>query len=75
MSLARFIAFTALGAGIWCAVLTYLGWIIGRHGQQVEAVIGDYVHHTLLVYVLPGVVILLGAYVLWRRRGRARVAE
>jgi len=75
MNLGRFIFFTALGAGLWCAILTYLGWIIGRHGQEVEAVIGTYVHHTLLTYILPGVVILLGAYVLWRRRARSRVAE
>lgn len=75
MSLGRFICFTALGAGLWCAILTYLGWIIGRHGEEVEAVIGTYVHHTLLTYILPGVVILLGAYVLWRRRGRSRVAS
>src|SRR3954471_2089427 len=75
MSLRRFVLFTALGAGIWCAILTYLGWIIGRHGEQVEAVIGTYVHHTLLVYVLPAVAILTAAYVLWRRNGRAKVAE
>ena len=75
MNLGRFIFFTALGAGLWCAILTYLGWIIGRHGEQVEAVIGTYVHHTLLTYILPGVVILLAAYVLWRRRGQSRAAE
>lgn len=75
MSLGRFIFFTALGAGLWCGILTYLGWIIGRHGEDVEAVIGTYVHHTLLSYVLPGVAILLGAYVLWRRRGRSQMAE
>jgi membrane protein DedA with SNARE-associated domain len=75
MNLGRFMFFTALGAGLWCAILTYLGWIIGRHGEQVEAVIGTYVHHTLLTYILPGIVILLGAYALWRRRGQSRVAE
>lgn len=75
MSLRRFILFTALGAGAWCAVLTYLGFIIGRHGERVEAVIGDYVHHAFLSYVLPAVVILVGGYVLWRRSRRAKVAE
>lgn len=75
MSLRRFILFTALGAGAWCAVLTYLGFIIGRHGERVEAVIGDYVHRAFLSYVLPAVVILVGGYVLWRRSRRAKVAE
>jgi membrane protein DedA with SNARE-associated domain len=75
MSLKRFILFTALGAGAWCAVLTYLGYLIGRHGERVEAVIGDYVHHALLGYVLPAVVILVGGYVLWRRNARAGVPE
>jgi membrane protein DedA with SNARE-associated domain len=75
MSLRRFVLFTALGAGVWCAVLTYLGYVIGRHGEEVEAVIGVYVHHTLVVYVLPAVVILAGGYILCRRSGRAKVVE
>jgi membrane protein DedA with SNARE-associated domain len=74
MSLAKFIVFTALGAGVWCAILTYLGWLIGKHGQQVEAVIGTYVHHTLLTYILPSVIVLIGGYILWHRR-RAREVE
>lgn len=75
MSLSRFIFFTALGAGVWCGILTYLGWIIGRHGEEVEAVIGQYVHHTLMTYILPGVLVLLAGYVWWRGRARARVAK
>jgi membrane protein DedA with SNARE-associated domain len=72
MNLGRFIGFTALGAGIWCGVLTYLGWIIGRHGEDVEAVIGTYVHHTFMTYVLPAVFILLAISVFWRNRARLR---
>jgi membrane protein DedA with SNARE-associated domain len=68
MRLGRFAGFTALGAAVWCGILTYLGWLIGRHGEEVQAAIGPYVHRTLIQYVLPAVVLLLVAYVVWRRR-------
>ena len=68
MALARFVAFTALGAGLWCGILTYLGWLIGRHGGDVARAIGPYVHRTLMLYVLPGAVLLVAIYVWWRRR-------
>lgn len=71
MSLGRFVAFTAAGAGIWCAVLTYLGWLIGRHGEAVDRAIGPYVHQVFVRYILPGVIILVAGYVLWRRRQRS----
>jgi membrane protein DedA with SNARE-associated domain len=72
MALGRFVAFTALGAGLWCGILTYLGWLIGRHGGDVARAIGPYVHHTLLFYVLPGAVVLVAVYVWWRRRTPGR---
>jgi membrane protein DedA with SNARE-associated domain len=75
MRLGKFVAFTALGAGIWCAILTYLGWLIGKHGEQVESVIGTYVHHTLLTYILPAVIVLLGVYLIWHRRRAGEVHE
>ena len=74
MALRRFIAFTALGAGIWCAVLTYLGWLIGKHGERVDAAIGPYVHHVLMSYIIPGTAVLVLVYVLWRRWQQARQA-
>ena len=72
MALGRFVAFTALGAGMWCGILTYLGWLIGRHGGEVERAIGPYVHRTLVYYVLPGAVVLVAVYVWWRRRSPAK---
>jgi membrane protein DedA with SNARE-associated domain len=74
MRLVRFAGFTALGAAVWCGILTYLGWLIGRHGEEVEAAIGPYVHRTLFQYVLPATVLLLVGYVLWRRRQRNQPA-
>lgn len=74
MRLGRFVGFTAFGAGIWCGILTYLGWLIGRHGGQVEEAIGPYVHRTLVQYVLPVAILLVIAYVIWRRRTGSSVA-
>jgi membrane protein DedA with SNARE-associated domain len=73
MALSRFALFTSLGAGIWRFILTYLGWLIGRHGEEVEAAIGPYVHHTLLYYVLPGVLLLVAVYAWWWRRRKSAV--
>jgi membrane protein DedA with SNARE-associated domain len=74
MGLGRFVGFTAFGAGIWCGILTYLGWLIGRHGGQVEEAIGPYVHRTLVQYVVPAAILLVIAYVIWRRRAGSSVA-
>ncbi len=73
MRLARFVGFTAAGAGIWCAILTYLGWLIGRHGEAVDRAIGPYVHHVFVSYILPGLIVVVGGYVIWRRRQRRAV--
>src|SRR6266704_1244238 len=31
MPLPKFILYTAVGAGIWCAILTYIGYFLGQH--------------------------------------------
>jgi membrane protein DedA with SNARE-associated domain len=72
MRMDRFLVYTALGAGIWCLVLTYIGYLIGQH----EAVLrNEEVHRyvrRVLVYLLPSLAVIAGAYALWYRR-RARV--
>jgi membrane protein DedA with SNARE-associated domain len=78
MRLPRFAFFTGLGAGIWCGILVYIGWLIGQH----EAALGDAARkaftaeaHTWVVYrVLPAVAVLLVAYVVWHR-ARTRVVR
>src|SRR5256886_2470481 len=34
MDLAKFVTFTGLGALVWCTVLTWIGWFIGRRSEE-----------------------------------------
>lgn len=79
MRMNRFVLYTAAGAGIWCAILTYIGWIVGRHAEVISDLdaliqsveVRQYTSTATLV-LLPLVILVVGAYILWhRRRGRA----
>jgi membrane protein DedA with SNARE-associated domain len=72
MRLGRFAFFTTVGAGIWCAVLAYIGWLLGRHeGALREAAVNTHTRRALL-YILPALVIILTVYTWWYRRRRGR---
>ena len=70
MRMDRFLAYTALGAGTWCLILTYIGYLIGQH----EAVLrSEEVHRyvrRVLVYLLPSLAVMAGAYAVWYRQRR-----
>ena len=71
MNLARFIGFTALGAGIWSGILVYIGLLLGRHEETLRvAAVHAYTRRALL-YLLPLMVLMLTVYVFWYRRRRA----
>jgi membrane protein DedA with SNARE-associated domain len=73
MSLPKFILFTGLGAGIWCAILTYIGWFAGTHEDELRSTAYDVLAHDVLVkYVLPGLVVVVIGYILWNRARRPR---
>jgi membrane protein DedA with SNARE-associated domain len=73
MNLGKFALFTAIGAGIWCSVLTYIGWFVGTHEAQLKEISYQAMaNDVLLKYILPGLVVLIVGYVIWhRRRGRS----
>ena len=81
MRLDRFALYTALGAGIWCVILTYIGWEVGRHAEVVtglDALIADpdvqrYTSIAALA-LLPLIGVVVGVYV-YRQRRRAREAR
>ncbi len=73
MNLAKFALFTGIGAGIWCAVLTYIGWFVGTHEAELkQTAYQALAHEVLLKYILPGLIILIILYVVWQRRRRPR---
>lgn len=57
MNLAEFSAFTALGAGIWVVILTYIGYFIGDN----EALIKENIH-SAVIYILIALAVIVFIY-------------
>lgn len=69
MNLGVFCLFTALGAGIWSGVLTYIGWFLGQNADVLNTeLVGEYVK-TALMITLPVLVGILGVYLVVKKRG------
>lgn len=65
MPIGRFCLFTALGSGIWVVVLALIGYYVGADLDVVKE------HaHLILLYMVPGLVLLVLGYVWWDRRRR-----
>jgi membrane protein DedA with SNARE-associated domain len=73
MALPRFVSFTALGSGIWCTVLTLIGWTIGRKENVLLGALNVEVRreaaHAMTI-IVPALVVLTIAYIVWSRRRR-----
>lgn len=77
MRLDRFAAYTALGAGIWCAVLTWIGWYLGTQAERLGRLPPDEVHRYVnraLLLIAPILVALVAWYVVRHRRRVGRGA-
>jgi membrane protein DedA with SNARE-associated domain len=66
MKLRPFLFYTFLGAGIWNAALALLGYF--AHGQQ--DMINRY--NSEISYIILGLAVLLGGYLLWKVFGKKR---
>ncbi len=64
MPIGRFSALTALGSGVWNAVLIAAGWALGEQWGQVER------YSTWIDIALAVAAVLLVARFLWKRRHR-----
>ena len=75
MRLDLFAVYTALGAGIWCAILTWIGWYLGTQAERLGGLPPEQVHRYVnmaLLVLAPAVALLVLVYVVrHRRRSRA----
>ncbi|MDA3051435.1 DedA family protein [Campylobacter sp. JMF_02 ED1] len=63
MNLARFCAFTALGAGIWVLILMLLGYFIGENQELIKEKL-----HIITLFLLGFVLLLSTLYILHIKR-------
>jgi len=75
MRLDLFVLYTALGAGIWCAILTYIGWYVGRNAQMIasfdDLMRNPEVHRYSTragIALVPLVLLIIAVYVWFQRR-------
>jgi len=70
MSHVKFALYTLLGAGIWCTVLTFIGYFIGSN----QELIMKYSHQAVIaVVVLSGA--LVAIYIWWQRKKSSCCAD
>ncbi len=68
MSIPRFITFTGLGALIWCSVLTWIGYFLGRsEGVLRNEEVRRYVGRALII-IIPCLAVAAGIYAARHRR-------
>jgi membrane protein DedA with SNARE-associated domain len=65
MKLSEFIGYTCLGAGIWVAILMWLGYIFGNNQALIQK------NRTLIIWLLVIVIItIIGVYIFFKRRNK-----
>lgn len=70
MPLPKFILYTAVGAGVWCSILTGIGYFLGLHeGVLRNEEIHRYVTRAILI-LIPVTLALIGIYAVRRRRAK-----
>ena len=69
MDTKKFILYTLLGAGIWNAFLTYVGFLLGSHWKAIKQY-ADYVSLGVLI-----VLVVLIVYFVWRQMKKRRIRK
>lgn len=69
MNLGRFALYTAAGAGIWCAILTYIGWFLGRNTEVLQQEEVKRLTTFAILVLIPVMAVIIGVYT-WRHQRR-----
>ncbi len=72
MRLDRFALYTAAGAGVWCAILAWIGWFIGQHASVLEQEEVRRLSTWATIALAPVVALLLTWYIRRHRRHGGR---
>jgi membrane protein DedA with SNARE-associated domain/acylphosphatase len=82
MRIDRFVLYTAAGAGIWCAILTYIGWYVGRHAEVfasfdelIESPVFREYSTRAAIALFPLILLLVVVYVVVQRRRRSNTSQ
>lgn len=62
MHFGKFTLYTALGAGIWVVILTWIGWLVGRNQEMLKSYL-----QSASIWLLGGAAVLVYAYIKWYR--------
>jgi membrane protein DedA with SNARE-associated domain len=71
MSIPKFAGYTALGAGLWCSVLTAIGWYLGRQAEAMTPEVLATYSGRATRYLLPLIVIAVVIHIWRSRRAKA----
>jgi len=63
----KFSLYTLAGAGIWCTILTGIGFVIGKEQDKIMQY-----SHRALAWVILSSIVLIGIYV-WQHKRRTRI--
>lgn len=69
MNMGRFALYTAAGAGVWCAILTYIGWLLGRNADVLQQEEVKRLTTLAILGLIPVMVIVIGVYI-WQHQRR-----
>ena len=78
MNFAKFIGYTAAGSGIWCAILTALGYFIGKEsaGKSADELAKMYTKYgKLAAYAAAATCIAMIAVYVWRQKQKKAAAN